>query len=61
MKSVVQAIRRLRSSGLLWFIASAVLFLAGAASFNGAGLREIAAVGVAGAIGAVAVMVAFFG
>ena len=41
MKSVVQAIRRMRSSGLLWFIASAVLFLVGAASFNGAGLREM--------------------
>lgn len=61
MKSVVQAIRRMRSSGLLWLMASAVLFLMGAASFEGAGLREVAAVGVAGAIGAVAVIVAFFG
>jgi hypothetical protein len=57
----VQAIRRIRSSGLLWFIASAVLFLVGAASFNGAGSREIAAIGVAGAIGAVAVIITFFG
>ncbi len=61
MKSVVQAIWRMRSSGLLWLMASAVLFLVGAASFNGAGWREMASVGVAGAIAAVAVIVAFFG
>lgn len=61
VKAVVQAIRRMRSSGLLWLVASAALFLLGASSFNGIGMKEAAAVGVFCAIAAVAVIIAFFG
>ena len=59
MKSVIQAVRRMRQSGLLWLVASVALFLVGASSFSGAGMKEAAALGVAGAIAAVAVIVAF--
>jgi hypothetical protein len=61
MTSVVQTIHRMRSSGLPWLIASAVLFLPAAASFDGAGSHALAALGVAGAIGAVAVIIAPIG
>jgi len=53
MRAVMAALRRWRASELLRFIASA--------SFAGMGAREVAAMGVAGAIGAVAMIVAFFG
>ena len=49
-----------RRSGLLWLVASAALFLAGASSFSGAGMKQAASLGVAGAIAAIAVIVAFF-
>jgi hypothetical protein len=51
----------MRSSGLLWLVASAVLFLLGASSFNGIGMKEAAGVGVFCAIAAVAVIIAYFG
>ena len=60
MKSVVQALLRMRLSGLLWLIASAVLFLLGSASFNGAGVKQLADLGVGCAIAAIAVIIAFF-
>jgi hypothetical protein len=50
----------MRQSGLLWLVASAALFLLGASGFSGAGLKDVAALGVAGAIAAVAVIVTFF-
>ena len=56
MKSVVQALRRMRHSGLLWLVASAALFLLGASSFSGAGMHQAAALGLAGAIAAIAVV-----
>lgn len=59
MKSVVAAVRRMRGSGLLWLLASAVLFLLGAMSFNGAGMRNVAELGVGGAVAAIALVVAF--
>ena len=59
VKSVIQAVRRMQQSGLLWLVASVALFLVGASSFSGAGMKEAAAPGVAGAIAAVAVIVAF--
>ena len=61
VKAVVQMIRRMRSSGLLWLTASAVLFLLGASTFSGIGMKEAAAVGVFSAIAAVAMIIAFFG
>lgn len=61
MKAVMQMIRRMRSSGLFWLMASAVLFLLGASSFSGIGMKEAAAVGVFCAITAVAVIIAFLG
>ena len=60
MNGVVQAIQRIRESGLLWLLAAAVLFLVGASRFNGAGMKEITETGVGGAIGAVGVIIAFF-
>ncbi|MEO8713921.1 MAG: hypothetical protein ABI369_02805 [Acetobacteraceae bacterium] len=56
----MQALHRMRWSGLLWLVASAALFLLGASSFGGAGMKEVAALGVAGAIAAIAMIVAFF-
>jgi len=56
----VQALRRVRSSGLLWFIASAVVFLLGSASFNGARMKQVADLAVGCAIAAIAVIIAFF-
>ena len=61
MRGVVQAIQRMRESGLLWLLAAAILFLVGASRFSGAGMRELAEVGVGGAIAAIAVIIAFFG
>jgi len=43
----------------VFFIMSALLFLLGAVSFNHAGGKTMAEVGVMGAVGAVAVIVAF--
>jgi hypothetical protein len=60
MKTVLQALQRMRESGLLWLLAAAVLFLAGASRFSGAGMQEYAEVGVGGAIAAVAVIIGFF-
>ena len=60
MNGVVQAIQRIRESGLLWLLVSAVLFLVGASRFNGAGMKEMGEIGVGGAIAAVAVIIAFF-
>lgn len=61
MKSVIRAIRRMRKSGMLWLLAAAVLFLVGAARFDGVGMTEIAEVGVGAAIAAIAIVVACFG
>jgi hypothetical protein len=55
-----RACRPIRSSGVAWLVASAVLFLVGAAAFSGEDMRTIAAVGVGGAVAAVAIIVAFF-
>ncbi len=60
MKSVVQAIPRMRSSGLVWLILRAVVFLLGSASFNGSGMKQLADLGVGCAIAANAVIIAFF-
>jgi hypothetical protein len=55
-----RACRRIRSSGVAWLVASAVLFLVGAAAFSGEDMRSIAAAGVAGAIAVVAIIIAVF-
>ena len=59
VKSMMHAMRRMQRSGLLWLVASTALFLVGASGFSGVGMKEAAALGVAGAIAAVAVIVAF--
>lgn len=46
---------------IVWLILSAVLFLAGSASFALGGSHQLAQVGVLGAIAAVAVIAAFAG
>ena len=60
MKTFSEAIRRRRSVGPLLLLASAALFLVGAASFNGTGQAELAKLGVGSAVAAVAVIIAFF-
>ncbi len=51
---------RLRSpSPFVFLIMSAALFLIGAASFNGHGSKEMAEVGVGGAVIAIALVAAF--
>jgi hypothetical protein len=50
----------MRQCGLLWLAASALLFLLGASALDGAGARQLAAIGVAGAIAVLAVLAAFF-
>ncbi len=60
MKSIVRAIPRMRDFGVPWLLASAVLFLVGASRFNGAGMKELAGMGVGSAIAAIAVIIAFF-
>lgn len=46
-------------SPFIWLILSAGLFLLGAASFSGHGARQLAEIGVVGAVMAVAVIAAF--
>lgn len=46
-------------SPFIWLILSAGLFLLGAASFSGHGARQLAEIGVAGAVMAIAVIAAF--
>jgi len=48
-----------RPSPFIWLILSAALFLVGAATFNGHGARQLAEFGVLGAVGAIALIVAF--
>jgi hypothetical protein len=57
MKQVGAMLRRVPP--LIFFILSALLFLLGAMSFNHAGGKTMAEVGVMGAVGAVAMVVAF--
>lgn len=57
MKQVGAILRRIPP--LVFFIFSALLFLLGAMSFNHTGGKTMAEVGVMGAVGAVAVIVAF--
>jgi hypothetical protein len=46
-------------SPFIWLILSAGLFLLGAASFSGHGARQLAEIGVVGAVMALAVIAAF--
>lgn len=57
MKQVGAMLRRIPP--FVFFTFSAVLFLLGAMSFNHTGGKTMAEVGVMGAVGAVAVIVAF--
>lgn len=57
MKQVGAMLRRVPP--FVFFIVSALLFLVGAMGFNHAGLKTMAEVGVMGAVGAVAMIVAF--
>lgn len=59
---VSRLLRRLRlTPGIALLVLSAVLFLAGSATFGMAGGREFAQFGILGAVAAVAVIVAFSG
>lgn len=58
---VSRVLRRLRlPPGIALMVLSAVLFLAGSASFRLSGARDVAEIGVVGAIAAIAVIVALF-
>ena len=57
MKQVVALLRRVPP--FVFFILSTLLFLVGAMSFNHAGGKTMAEIGVMGAVGAVAAIVAF--
>ena len=57
MKQFVAMVRRVPP--FVFFVLSALLFLLGAMSFNHTGGKTMAEVGVMGAVGAVAVIVAF--
>jgi hypothetical protein len=57
MKQVAAILRRVPP--FVFFIMSALLFLIGAMGFNHSGARTMAEVGVMGAVGAVAMIVAF--
>ncbi|OYV51591.1 MAG: hypothetical protein B7Z77_03540 [Acidocella sp. 20-58-15] len=57
MKQVAAMLRRVPP--FVFFIMSALLFLVGAMSFNHAGGKTMTEVGVLGAVGAVAAIVAF--
>ena len=57
MKQVGAMLRRVPP--YVFFIVSALAFLLGAMSFNHAGAKTVAEVGVMGAVGAIATIVAF--
>jgi hypothetical protein len=57
MRQVVAMLRRVPP--FVFFILSTLLFLLGAMSFNHAGGKTMAEIGVMGAVGAVAAIVAF--
>jgi hypothetical protein len=57
MKRVMALLRRLPP--FVFFVLSALLFLLGAMNFNHVGGKTMAEVGVMGAVGAVAMIVAF--
>lgn len=57
MKQVLALLRRIPP--FVFFILSTLLFLLGAMSFNHTGGKTMAEVGVMGAVGAVAMIVAF--
>ena len=54
-----EVLRRVRGSGVALLIVSAVLFVVGAASFEGSGMHNLATIGVGAAIAAIAVVLAF--
>jgi len=54
-------VSKYRPPWIVWLILSAVLFLAGSASFALGGSHQLAELGVLGAIAAVAVIAAFAG
>jgi hypothetical protein len=57
MKQIGAVLRRVPP--YFFFIASALLFLVGAMGFNHSGFKTMAEVGVMGAVGAIATIVAF--
>ncbi len=59
MKPVRDLLERLKGSGVLLLLASAALFVAGAAGFEGSDMHNAATLGVGAAIAAIAIVVAF--
>ena len=57
MRQVGAMLRRVPP--FVFFILSALLFLVGAMGFNHSGLKAMAEIGVIGAVGAIAMVVAF--
>jgi hypothetical protein len=57
MKHIGAMLRRVPP--FVFFILSALLFLLGAMSFNHSGSKTVAEIGVMGAVGAIAMVVAF--
>ncbi len=59
MKPLSDLLQRLQGSGVLLLIVSAVLFVAGAAIFEGSDMHNAATLGVGAAIAAIALVIAF--
>lgn len=59
MKPLRKLLQRLQGSGVLLLIVSAVLFVAGAAIFEGNDMHNAATLGVGAAIAAIAMVIAF--
>lgn len=59
MNRLLDLLRRTQDSGILLLVLSAILFVVGAASFEGNGFHNLATLGIGAAVAALAILAAF--